>query len=288
MTNMAELNINQVKVGERMRMQIGDLDSLKASMRELGMLQPLVLDGDYNLIAGFRRHQAAIELGWEHVPVFVAMDTPSALVRLKAERDENTCRKEFTPSEAVAMGKAIEALLKPAAKARQSAAGPKNGKGKKSASGSGNLPEPVKGQTRDQVAAAVGMSGKTYETAKKVVAAAQEKPELKPVVQEMDRTGNVTKAARKAGVLSAKAKARIEAAAADRWAKVVQKQAKQESPGSVSYEVEVAIADLKLILADLEPGHEIDDQKLCDVANELVLCASRLRKLAAQAKKEGK
>jgi hypothetical protein len=37
---------------------------------------------------------------------------------------------------------------------------------------SGNLPEREQGQTRDQVAAAVGMSGKTYEKIATVVAAA--------------------------------------------------------------------------------------------------------------------
>jgi hypothetical protein len=82
-----------------------------------------------------------------------------------AERDENTCRKEFTRAEAVEMGRRLEVLEKPAAHARMMADKP-----------SGNLPEGPPGQTRDKVAEAVGMSGKTYEKAKAVVEAAESEP----------------------------------------------------------------------------------------------------------------
>ena len=40
-------------------------------------------------------------------------------IELMAERDENTCRKDFTPSEAVAMGKAIEEAVKEEARKRK-------------------------------------------------------------------------------------------------------------------------------------------------------------------------
>lgn len=67
-----------------------------------------------------------------------------------------------TPSEAVAMGRAIESLEKPKAKERQAKAGPREGRGAKS--GSENFTEPVaRGDTRDLVGKAVGMSGVIYE-----------------------------------------------------------------------------------------------------------------------------
>jgi len=59
------------------------------------------------------------------------------------------------------------------AKERQSESGPTEGRGKKK-SGSGNVPEPVTGQSRDLIGARVGWSGKTYEKAKMVVEAAPE------------------------------------------------------------------------------------------------------------------
>ena len=91
---------------------------------------------------------------------------------LQAERDENTQRKNFTPSEAVEMGKRLTALLKPAAEQRQKEAGKhgsKGGRGKKKQNPSGKLPEGkrakrakrAKGETKEQVAEAVGMSRRT-------------------------------------------------------------------------------------------------------------------------------
>ena len=43
-------------------------------------------------------------------------------------------------------------------------------------------------------AKAVGLSWPTYTKAKKVVAAAREDDEFQPLVEQMDRTGNVTRA----------------------------------------------------------------------------------------------
>lgn len=78
-----------------------------------------------------------------------------AVKRLQAERDENTCRVNFTPTEAVELGKRLEALEKPKAEERRKAT--QNNDAAKSSSG--NLPEQDKGDTRDKVAEAVGMSG---------------------------------------------------------------------------------------------------------------------------------
>ena len=58
-------------------------------------------------------------LGWTEVPVVIVSDLDDALRLLNAERDENSCRKDFDPSEAVAMGRAIEAIEAPLAKQRQ-------------------------------------------------------------------------------------------------------------------------------------------------------------------------
>ncbi len=61
----------------------------------------------------------------------------------------------------------------------------------------GNFPQASTGKTRDKVAAAIGMSGRTYEKAKVVVEAAESEPEkFLPVKEEMDRTGKVDPAYR--------------------------------------------------------------------------------------------
>ena len=57
------MKISDIKIGKRFRKDMGDLTSLKNSIKELGLLQPIVIDENNNLIAGFRRLQACKELG---------------------------------------------------------------------------------------------------------------------------------------------------------------------------------------------------------------------------------
>jgi hypothetical protein len=184
------MKVADIKVGKRFRQDMGDIEALIQSIQQVGgLLQPLVVNDDGHLIAGRRRLEAVRQLRLQHVPVHIVHTGTDALMLLQMERDENTCRKDFTPSEAVALGKAIEDLEKPQAKKRQAE------KLKK-----GNAPPVVencphgegKGKTRDKVAEAVGMSGRTYEKAKRVVEAAEENPEeFGAVKEEMDRTGKV-------------------------------------------------------------------------------------------------
>ncbi|MSP81014.1 MAG: hypothetical protein EXR02_08155 [Rhodospirillales bacterium] len=75
----------------------------------------------------------------------------------------------------MAEGEAIEALERPKAKERQAAAGPSSGKGSKS-SGSGKLPEAIKGEPRAKVAAAIGKKPRSYDKALKIVEAAKAEP----------------------------------------------------------------------------------------------------------------
>jgi hypothetical protein len=95
-------------------------------------------------------------------------------VFLQAERDENACRKDLTPSEAVSIGRPIEELERKPARERQ-------GTRTDLPQHSGNFPEGDKGQTRDKIGSVVGMSGRTYEKAKAVVDAAEKDPGLVPV-----------------------------------------------------------------------------------------------------------
>jgi hypothetical protein len=192
--DMTELPIGDIVVGDRHRQEPGDIDSLARSIRDLGLLHPVVITADKRLVAGARRLAALKELGRAVAPVRVVDSLDDALLTLRAERDENTCRKDFTPSEAVRIGTALEALEKEEAKERQKEGGRAGGKG------SGKLPEAQTGDTRDKVAEAVGMSGRTYEKVKQVLQAAEADPELRPVVEEMDRTGKVEPALKKVRV----------------------------------------------------------------------------------------
>jgi len=90
--------IKDIRVRARIRRDPGDLTALKESMRRLGLLQPILVDNRINLLAGYRRLEAARLLGWESIEVRV-VDAEKKQDRLRIETEENTTRKEFTREE---------------------------------------------------------------------------------------------------------------------------------------------------------------------------------------------
>jgi ParB family chromosome partitioning protein len=61
-----------IRVGKRFRKDLGDLEILARSIKAIGLLHPIVVDRDGNLIAGLRRLRACKALGWGSIPVTVA------------------------------------------------------------------------------------------------------------------------------------------------------------------------------------------------------------------------
>src|SRR5215470_3401505 len=61
--------VADIKIGERHRKDMGDIDGLAASMDSLTLLQPIVVRPDGTLIAGERRLHAAKRLGWTEIRV---------------------------------------------------------------------------------------------------------------------------------------------------------------------------------------------------------------------------
>lgn len=159
----------------RVRKDLGDIEGLAESIGSFGILHPIVVDYEGRLIAGYRRLMAVKSLKWDKVTCAVVDNFNDAVSYLKAERDENTCRKDFAPSELVEIGLRIESLIKPEIGRRSIATQIKNGKPPTALV---DLPTPQnKGKTRDLVAETIGVSGSTYERAKKVTQAAKDDPE---------------------------------------------------------------------------------------------------------------
>ena len=189
-----KLPLYSINAVGRHRRDMGDIDALAKSIEEIGLLHPVVVTREHVLVAGERRLAAARQLGWEEIDVTIVSGFTEARERLIAERDENTCRKDFTPSEAVALGESLKPLLRSEAKDRQRDGGKAAGRGRPKQVGetfaklSGNRTP----RTSDVLGEAVGMSSRTYEKAVAVIKAAEEDPEqYAPLVEEMDRTGKV-------------------------------------------------------------------------------------------------
>lgn len=91
--------IDVIRVGERDRSDLGDIAELAASIAAVGLLHPIVITADNDLVAGGRRLAAIRSLGWTETPVTV-VDWSTAELALRAEEEENTCRKGLSPVEA--------------------------------------------------------------------------------------------------------------------------------------------------------------------------------------------
>jgi ParB family chromosome partitioning protein len=63
--------IKDIIIGHCYRQDLGDLQELAASIREFGLLRPVLITRDGRLIAGRRRLEACKLLGWETIPVIV-------------------------------------------------------------------------------------------------------------------------------------------------------------------------------------------------------------------------
>lgn len=100
-----KVDISKIQVGPRMRVDYGDLDELASSLSRLGQLQPIILDGDGDLVAGERRLKAAMMLGWKDIDAIYMQDLDE-VGRKEVELEENLRRKEFTwPEEVLALEK---------------------------------------------------------------------------------------------------------------------------------------------------------------------------------------
>jgi len=162
-----KIQIKDIKIKNRFRKDFGDLEPLKKSIKEIGLMHPVVINEDNILIAGERRLKALKELGWK--------DTPITKINLKnivrGEYDENAVRKDFTKTEAVAIWQAMESYQ-----------------------GQKGLPSKFDGspERRQRAAKFLGMSTDTLSKAKQIIDNGNEK-----LINEMDKTGKVNRVYRK-------------------------------------------------------------------------------------------
>jgi ParB family chromosome partitioning protein len=71
MTNAAVMKVADIKVGKRIREDMGDIQSLAESIEDLGLLHPVLVTPEGFLLSGERRLRAAKLLGWADIPVSI-------------------------------------------------------------------------------------------------------------------------------------------------------------------------------------------------------------------------
>lgn len=92
------LKISKIKVGQRARDEYGDMEALAESIKEYGLLHPIVVDSNYNLIAGCRRLMACERIGQTEIEVKMLEDISEKELR-ELELEENIQRKDLTSLE---------------------------------------------------------------------------------------------------------------------------------------------------------------------------------------------
>ncbi|MGC5773657.1 ParB N-terminal domain-containing protein [Paenibacillus pabuli] len=215
------IDINQIKVSDRIRKDFGGIEELAKDIDQNGLINPIVVTPDFQLIAGERRLRAHQYLGRKEVVVRV-MEISDFEHQLRLEISENEHRKEFTFSERVEWAKRLEEVERIKAKERMAA-------------GKENVPEQPAGQVRDIVADQAGFgSGRTYDKAKYIMENAT--PEI---IQQLDE-----------GIISThkayvETKTRLEAAVREAEARADQAEQEKE--------------ELQLRYKDAIPADQVDE-----------------------------
>jgi ParB family chromosome partitioning protein len=148
------IDINKIKVTDRIRQDFSGIEELAQDIANNGLINPIVITADYQLIAGERRLRAHRELGREQIEVNI-MEVRDYAHQLQLEISENEHRRDFTFSERILYAKKVEELERIKAKERMTFPDKEN------------LPEEGRGQVRDIVAEQSGFgSGRNYDKAK--------------------------------------------------------------------------------------------------------------------------
>ena len=108
---LKHVKVTDITIGERFREDFGNLEELKESIKEKGIIQPLSITSEYCLLAGGRRLEAAKALGLETVPVIIRPLVDEADSR-EIELMENLHRKDFTWAEEARLVRRIDQLYK--------------------------------------------------------------------------------------------------------------------------------------------------------------------------------
>ena len=159
--------IKDIKIKNRFRKDFGDLEPLKQSIKNIGLLHPPVVNEDNILIAGERRLKALKELGYKDIKV----NQINLKEIIRGEYDENAVRKDFTKTEAVAVWEAMESYQFKRSRRSESE----------------QRDKPIKRASKF-----LGMSTDTLSRAKQVIDTGDEK-----LINEMNETGKVNRVYRK-------------------------------------------------------------------------------------------
>lgn len=159
------MKIDEIIVKDRIRKDAGGMMELINDIKANGLINPVTVNTDHVLLAGYRRLSACKALGWTDIPVHM-VSTENEEQELRVEISENEVRKEFTMTERLDYARRLQRIESIKAEERM-----KSGK-----------PNPTPnsadgGETRDKVAASIGIG---HDTLRKAQVIAENKDKFDP------------------------------------------------------------------------------------------------------------
>jgi len=173
--NVIDVPVTQIDIGERRRIEYGDLGALAQGMKRVGLLEPIVVDtngdrGRYRLVAGERRLRAAKMLQWRTIPANLRDHlTPDELRDVELEENEN--RKPLSQRERERTFASAKHLVETAKRAAEVISS-------KSLTKSPGPGRPAQAGSTRQAAEALGISRQTVNNAQHQVAVSEQVPFL--------------------------------------------------------------------------------------------------------------
>ena len=92
--------VSKIKFDTTHRKDLGDIDALATSIRDSGLINPIIIDKDLKLIAGFRRLKAVMQLGHKRIRAQF-FDDLSEFNKIKVKIEEQLGKKDLAWPEEV-------------------------------------------------------------------------------------------------------------------------------------------------------------------------------------------
>ena len=93
-----QVNPDFIIIKKRIRKDPGSLEALVESLKKYGQLNPIIINRQFELIAGHRRLEAAKLLGWHSINAII-LDRHTEREKLEIELEENIQRSKLTVEE---------------------------------------------------------------------------------------------------------------------------------------------------------------------------------------------
>lgn len=107
------IEVAKLTLGVRARKDYGDITELSESIKDQGLLQPIVIDIEGNILDGGRRYMAHLLLDKETIP-YILIDQKSPIEKKQIELIANTKRKQFTWDEEAELKEEIDTDMRKA------------------------------------------------------------------------------------------------------------------------------------------------------------------------------